>query len=126
MLEFPELPKCPYHPDGPPHGTPLAKCMICWDHFYIPFNRQKELDRINREIDGYRQRVERANLYIAIRRIGFETEKSPPRDTMVRFYLPEGIIVNGKVIDDLMGGTYPVKDDAEQTPISEYLGWIHV
>ena len=92
----------------------------------IPFNRQKELDRINCEIDGYHRRVERANLYITIRGMGFETEKPPPKDTMVKFYLPNRTTIKGKEIDDLMGGTYPVKDDSEQTPISEYLGWIAI
>jgi hypothetical protein len=120
-LELPNLPPCPYHGDEPPR--PLAECGICWDRFYFSFDNEPKLRRINAQIDQYFKRVGRARQYIALRKDGFETDSVPPRGIPLLFALPNGETVTGRNIDDLTGGTYPVRDNAEQTPIDQYLGW---
>ena len=118
MLTLPELPLCPYHGTEP---TPIADCSICWQRFCIPSDYAPKLSQINHQIELYHSRVKRAQEYIALRAEGFETNVPPPKDLRVEFALPGGERVTGKEIDDLMGGTFPVRDDDSE--ISSYLGW---
>lgn len=119
--EIPVLESCPYHGDTPPDG--IASCHICWTRFSIPFNWAPKLNQLKHQISEYEFRVNRAKQYISLREQGFNTEKAAPKDLLVEFALPDDTRVVGREIDDLMGGTYPVKDDPQQTPISIYLGW---
>jgi hypothetical protein len=121
MLELPMLPDCPYHSLTPP-ASGLASCHICWNKFYIPFEYEKELQRINSVIKDYLSKVDTAQMCIALQKEGFETRIRPPKDTALIFALPNGDRIEGMEIDDLMGGTYPVKLDGE-SPIQYYLGW---
>lgn len=121
MFELPELPQCPYHPLEPPKV--LAGCQICWSRFYIPFEYGPQLTRVTFVINDYISRVERAKQFIALRQEGFETEGLPPKNQKVEFALPNGERVLGRNIDDFMGGTYPVRDNADESPISSFMGW---
>lgn len=121
MLILPELPPCPKHEDQPP--PVLADCRLCWLRFYLPFEHAPTLSRINHAISQYHSQVERAKQYIALRADGFETNVEAPRNVQVIFALPDGSKVIGREIDDYMGRTYPVMEDANQTPIQTYLGW---
>lgn len=120
--KLPELPLCPYHGDKPP-AEGIAKCHICWRRFYIPMDWAPKLSRLNHEIKNYHDQVERANQYIALRGEGFETNVVAPKDVLVEFALPDNTRVVGREIDDLMGKTFPVKADANETEIKSYLGW---
>lgn len=120
-LELPELPPCPHHADKPPDV--LASCRICWGRFYIPWEYGVKLQRINRAVNDHLRLVERAKQSIALRDEGFEIDGRPPKDTAVVFALGDGGRVEGREIDDGMGGTYPVKLDAGETPIRSYAGW---
>jgi hypothetical protein len=120
LPELPELPPCPYHAEPP---VPLASCHICWKKFYIPFEYGPLLRSVNRAVEDYINGVEKAKQFVALRQEGFETDARPPKNTKVIFALPNGERISGKNIDDLMGGTYPVRNDEEQTPISSYMGW---
>ncbi len=123
--KLPELPLCPYHGDTPP-AEGIAKCHICWRRFYIPMDWAPKLSRLNHEVADYHARVERAKQYIALRAEGFETNKVAPKGVLVIFALPDNTRIVGRESDDLMGGTFPVKDDANETEIQTYLGWKHV
>jgi hypothetical protein len=122
-LELPEFEPCPYHPKPAEQPNPIAGCSVCWARFYFYMDAPSKLRQINNSIDSYCFKVKRAKQYIALRERGFATDEPPPRDILVVFALPDDTVVTGKYIADLMGGNYPVRDDAHQSPITEFLGW---
>lgn len=121
MFELPELPPCPIHGHDP--SKPIGGCQICWGHFYIPWEYGPKLKQINFAIRDHIDRVETAKRLIALREEGFETDKEPPANVKVLFALPGGERVLGRYIDDMCGGTYPVRDDEHQTEVRTWSGW---
>jgi hypothetical protein len=121
MFELPELPECPYHGHDP--SKPLAGCRICWLRFYIPFEYGPKLRQIEFAINEYISLTETGKRLIALEAEGFETKKFPSKATKVLFALPSGERVVGRFIDDGMDGLYPVKDNADQSPVGPWSGW---
>jgi hypothetical protein len=59
MLHLPELPLCPIHKGQPVEGS-FASCHICWEHFYITFEHQPIIDRLNRRLIAFNEMYHKA------------------------------------------------------------------